>query len=548
MIVGSTEGPRTEKLVRAGESSWFRARGDTNLRESTLSYTLSVLRGIGALAGVLAVGTGFAATRFVATTGTDTGNTCANAASPCASIARCVSQMAAGDTCTVADGVYTDPVQAVASLTCTTAAPCTIKSTNRLGAVLVFTPAGPCCSTSVAAISVTGRNWVVDGFKVQANYQRMFVRGTGSTGLTFKNNRVEISPFYGDTALMTTGTSDLTIQNNWVHHFPGCVNDATACSSGGYTACDFVEDPAGASFLNSEFHVDQGTNVIFEGNDFGHMRNPTTLRNLTNLTIRKNRCVNATNHGCFFVNDARNVIVENNIGDVDSATSCTDGSEVLQSSLWDTYCAADVTIRNNTVVGRGVGWVQELIDQEPNAGASSSCGDSAAPNVCANGGCYQHMLVYNNIVYDGKRANGAYGLDLSGTAYTGTAPQFRADNNLYYATSGPCIANWQGTARCSMAAWQATDVDGDGVRDDVHGRYIAPQFVNYAGHDFKAASSAAPQVNTGVNSTLLPCPLDDFDGNARNDGLCDIGAHELGGGTPPTPPGTVQNLSRTDAH
>ena len=456
--------------------------------------------------------------------------------------------MAAGDTCTVADGVYTDPAQAVASLVCTTANPCTIKSTNRLGAVLVFTPAGPCCSTSVGAISVTGQNWIIDGFKVQANYERMFVRGTGSTGLTFRNNRVEISPYYGDSVIMTTGTSNVTIQDNWVHHFPGCVNDAFQCASGGYTACDFVEDPAGPSFLNSEIHIDGGSNILFERNDFGHMRNPTTFRNMTNLTIRKNICVNATNHGCFFVNDATNVLVENNVGDIDSSPTCTDGSEVLQSSLWDTYCAANVTIRNNTIVGRAVGWTQQLMDQEPNAGASSACGDTSGPNVCANGGCYQHFVVYNNLVYDGRTANGGYALDLSSTAYTGTVPRFRADGNMYYNVAGPCIGNWQGTARCSMTTWKATDVDSDGVAEDVNGKYAAPQFVSYTGHDFHAASSTAPQVNAGVNTSLLPCPGEDYDGNPRTDGLCDIGAFELGGGTPPNAPATVTNLTRTDRH
>ncbi len=467
-----------------------------------------------------------AATRYVATTGSDSSNNCSTSGSPCATISRCVSQMAAGDTCTVADGTYTDQAQASASFNCTSQAPCTIKSTNPLGAILVFTSSGP----ASYQILINGNNWVIDGFKVQENYQRGFVQDIGTTGLTFKNNRVEISPYYGESALYVTGTSNVTIQNNWVHHYPGCVNDAVRCASGGYDSCDFVEDPAGASFLDAEFNINGagGSNIVITGNDYGHMRNPMSVRNYTTVTYSRNKCTNATNHGCIEGDDLTGVVMENNIADIDTGPGCTDGSEVYQSSLWDSYCSANVIIRNNTSVGQGLGWAQQLVDLEPNHGAASACGDSAGPNVCANGGCFQSYSIYNNIVYDGANHSGWFGFT-GGTAggLSGTQPRYRTNYNDINDPSGPCIGAYSNSTYCSWSQWQAADIDGDGTPEDVNGINSVPQFVSYAGHDYHAVSAAAPQVNAGGNSGIYACPSVDYDGNPRNDGQCDIGAFEV---------------------
>jgi hypothetical protein len=171
--------------------------------------------------------------------------------------------------------------------------------------------------------------------------------------------------------------------------------------------------------------------------------------------------------------------------------------------------------------------MQELLDFEPNQGASSACSDGVGPETCTHGGCYQSHKIYNNITYDGQRWQGGYGMafGVSG-AWGGTEPRVRVDNNLSFDTSGPCIASGPGGTYCSFASWQAADLDGDGVTEDIHGMNVAPQFVSYSGHDYRAAAASAPQVNAGANTALLPCPADDFLGKSRSDGACDIGAHE----------------------
>ncbi len=48
-------------------------------------------------------------TRYVATTGSDTGNDCTDQLSPCATIAHAVSQAVNGDTLDLAAGTYNEP-------------------------------------------------------------------------------------------------------------------------------------------------------------------------------------------------------------------------------------------------------------------------------------------------------------------------------------------------------------------------------------------------------------------------------------------------------
>ncbi|MCZ7624561.1 MAG: DUF1565 domain-containing protein [Candidatus Methylomirabilis sp.] len=55
---------------------------------------------------LLVGGAAFAATRFVATSGNDSGNTCLSSDSPCKTITHALTQAVAGDTISVAAGTY----------------------------------------------------------------------------------------------------------------------------------------------------------------------------------------------------------------------------------------------------------------------------------------------------------------------------------------------------------------------------------------------------------------------------------------------------------
>src|SRR5271166_1085584 len=73
----------------------------------------------GAITALTAVSPAGAApsTRYVSTTGTNTGNNCLTASNPCATVSYAVSQAASGDTIQVAAGTYHDIVPIAPPLT-----------------------------------------------------------------------------------------------------------------------------------------------------------------------------------------------------------------------------------------------------------------------------------------------------------------------------------------------------------------------------------------------------------------------------------------------
>ncbi|HEX6851242.1 MAG TPA: choice-of-anchor Q domain-containing protein [Candidatus Polarisedimenticolaceae bacterium] len=398
---------------------------------------------------------------------------------------------------------------------------------------------------------ITGDNWVVDGFKVRMNASRRFTHATSNTGVTFQNNRVEVKPGAQEYAFIVQTASNVTVKGNWAHHYPHCINGGetyaagpwgdggTAPACGTHSRCDFDTTNSSDIFnISGNGTGAADSNLVFEENDFGHWQNPVRIRNFTNVTVRRNKCTNATNHGCWEMDDVLGAVIENNIADIDTGPGCSD--EILQSSLFDSYCFEDVVIRNNTVVGKGLGWQQQLAVLAPNPGADSRCNDGIAPEVADDGTEYDYFRVYNNIIYDGK-PSGSYGVGLStSNAAAEPSPCCHSDYNLIHRPSGGTVGSDGSTRYRTLAEWRSHG-------KDLNGTDAAPQFMNYSASDFRPLNVSAPQVNAGVNNASFPCPANDYFGNPRSDGRCDIGAIELqGGGTSDPSPGTVTNVNRTD--
>jgi hypothetical protein len=499
-----------------------------------------------------------AATYYASPTGS--GTTCSQAV-PC-SLAQCVANIAAsGDVCSVGNGVYTNPASMTASRSCGTGSlVCTIKATTSPTDITNSSTYGARIDLTSGTgdwLTVSGNNWVVDGFLVRMQAQRRFVKAIAATGFTFSNNRVEVKPGFGTEVLWTLGTDNVVVRKNWVHHYPGCINGgetygsgpwgagATAPACGSHSRCDFDTTNGDAFLFEGDGTTAATTGLTFEQNDYGHWQNPMRIHNFVNVTYSRNKCTNATNHGCVEADDVSGMMIENNIADIDTGTSCND--EILQSALFDTYCFSNVTMRNNTSVGHGIGWEQQLDSLEPNPGADRRCADGVLPEVGSDGTWYDTFRVYNNIVYDGKPSSGAAGIVLNtGQSNSSPSPCCFSDYNLIFLPSGGDVGIDGGTFYTTFAAWQAHG-------KDLNGRSVAPQFVSYCNtfgtagcHDYRAASATAPQVNAGMGTASLPCPSVDYDGNPRNDGACDIGAFEFQGGTSPTPPATVTGVTRTD--
>ena len=479
----------------------------------------------GIVAIVVAGGPAAAATFYASPTGTAAA---CQATKPC-SLKKCIAKVGPGDTCEAASGVYQDPPPLDASANCKPSAPCTLKSSTPLGAVLVVDSEGP------PLLSVFGNHWTVDGFLVRMNVQRMFTVVRSERGFAWSNNRVEVRPGVGGEVLLTDGTDDVTVTGNWVHHHPGCQNGGGAYGPcGRHSRCDFDTGNGDAFLFMGDGVKTPTSGLVFSRNDYGHWQNPLRVRNFAKVLYSRNRCTNATNHGCLEANDVQGLVMENNIADIDTGAGCED--EILQSALFDTYCFADVVLRNNTSVGHGIGWEQQLDCLAPNAGADKACTDGLAPEVGRDGTWYDYLRIYNNIIYDGKPTSGAAGIELNtGQASASPSPCCYSDYNLIHSPAGKKVGIDLGKPFATFAAWQA-------YGKDVHGVSTAPKFVDYCNtfgtkgcHDYRAASVSAPQVDAGVGTSELPCPADDFDGKPRSDGRCDIGAHEYlktGGSAP----------------
>jgi len=489
-----------------------------------------------------------------------------------------------GGTCSLGLGIHTNPALVLDGNCGTGAQRCILKATNMPGDITnsstYSTRLDNNTSATALLIAITGNNWTVSGFYIRNDAAALsgprLIYSTASTGTTISENRIEIRPGVRGESLWFNGTSNVTVDHNWMHTFPGCINagqsyvspwtgaTVTGDNCGGQNRCDFNTDSGSIILFNGEGV--SSSNLTFTRNDYGHWQNPMRIHNAWTIYYARNKCTNATNHGCLEADDVRGVVMENNIADIDIASNCAD--EILQSSLFDTYCFDDLVMRNNTSVGHGLGWEQQLDSLAPNAGADARCTDVngspgswvvVGPNVgncvpvqsetdpddvCQGGhDWYQHLRIYNNIVYNGKPSSGAAGIymNMSDRPAVETPPVSIANYNLINLPSGNRAGGDNEVSYVSFASWQA----GVGSQPhDVNGLGVAPVFRQYCNTIGSTScsnyrpplSGIAPQINAGVNTATLPCPTVDYDnqprGGASGNGACDIGAFEFQAGGP----------------
>lgn len=515
-----------------------------------------------------------AATRYVSTTGTDSG-ACPTGAR-CATVRYAISQMATdNDTVSVEAGTYyNQPSWSTSGRTCSTLCTVTAESGPKT-AIFIFddTTAGPNGSAGYSAQAAHSStwgtigvsHWKVDALELQNNTSALsfFTSTTATTDVEITRNYSFAAPLTPVTPLIiATGTSSMVVTGNTAWgHWPGCAS-GSACGSQGSDDCDFNETPLNG---NRIFSFDGTDSLTFQTNTFGYARNIVQLKNISTGGVwSRNRCINPNNHSCFEMYDIVGATIENNVVDRDDSntnptgTTCPAGltcscqDETAQGSLLDLYCGKNITIRNNTVIGHGLQTSGQSYADYYSTPSGGPCTGNGGPNLGDNH--FENIYNYNNLLYPDGGAGDCMEVNLTQLqGSSGSQPKMLFDYNFISHCPSGYIARTGGTTtgacpggNCiSWAQWQAADFDQNGTLHDIHGNPTVPAFVNYGGnmwngdvlstgHDYHPVNATAPQVGAGVTATTvegvaLDCPATDFDGTARTDGGCDVGAFEYYG-------------------
>jgi hypothetical protein len=199
-----------------------------------------------------------ATTYYVSQTGSDS-NAGISVSSPFGTIQKCVDVVAAGDTCTVADGTYTDTdgngvvvyIRGPENQNGTSSSPITLKSTNRHKAKIIISSIE---GTGNSGFSVSRSYWIIDGFDISGGNGVRGSEGTSlagvsmsATGTVVRNNKFHniadtACSFtkYGFAGVMVGPGSSNTLINNNLFHTIGRLNslDGTGCSYSVYSAAD----------------------------------------------------------------------------------------------------------------------------------------------------------------------------------------------------------------------------------------------------------------------------------------------------------------------
>ncbi len=354
-----------------------------------------------------------AATRYVATTGSDSGNSCTNADQPCRTIRRGISVMSGGDTLIIGDGTYTEAISDMPSGS--PGAYTTIRAANDWG-VLIDGSGFP--NDYRSGINVQSRSYVlIRGFRVRMNQS--------------SDNNGPISIPY---------SHHVKIQRCSGSHAPTSGN-ADTISIGPMSSYVLVEECFAFGGARYQFNVYQSDHVIVR-------RSVARLDHWTgNL-----QCAGFTNY------DSLNTVWQNNIVLDSDTDNCSgrlygafwnenktdyqpDTSQILQGNIIlnvDPYYAADL---DWGISGTRV--IEDMIIWGTSAGYYGDDGPGVAPSIRAT------RMTIGDIsgTYNGPNTGAAYGtgfsvygnLDntlthsvLSGMSSLGVADYTNSDYNVFF--------------------------------------------------------------------------------------------------------------------
>lgn len=253
---------------------------------------------------------------YVATTGSDAAD--GSSGTPFATVQKCTTVVAAGDTCNVADGTYTDTdangiVVYVNTTNGTSGSPITIKSTNQYGAKLTVSSAQNGLN---AGLYIAKDYYIIDGFEIS---------GGANSGTSAAHHGIAIAA--------ATGT---VIQNNKIHDIARTVCSTSVLGNTGIYQ-DFT--PVGTVIKNNliysvgRLRVGEsacGSSVAGDQNDHGYYDHGSTNTQIYNNVIYD------SNRGFpiqFYGGTVTNVKVYNNTISGHSSTGSPAGSIMLASTL-----------------------------------------------------------------------------------------------------------------------------------------------------------------------------------------------------------------------
>jgi hypothetical protein len=200
----------------------------------------------------IGVATIHAATYYVATTGSDSNNGTA-VGTPFRSIQKCINTVAPGDTCTVADGTYTDMdgnglvgYVSPSARQGTAALPITIKSTNKYGARIII-PSSSVPEGVHAGFYISQNYYIIDGFDISGGASPQLVSNntgivlSGGTGSIIRNNKLHdiartvcSNSNLGNSGIYLVGTTNATVDSNLFYTIGRLRNGENGCATTQY--------------------------------------------------------------------------------------------------------------------------------------------------------------------------------------------------------------------------------------------------------------------------------------------------------------------------
>jgi hypothetical protein len=394
--------------------------------------------GVCVLLVLLGANTAIATTYYVAPTGNDsTGD--GSSGNPWATPQKCVTQVAAGDTCTVGDGTYTDTdsngrtvlIASSNAASGTSSSPITLKSTNPNGAKIVVRTN---LNQSQAGIYVDRSWWIIDGFEIyddggtlqgmSASIHAVYIAYGANNVVrnnTFHNlgRSVCSESLYGNTGIYLVGASNVIIERNDFHTIGRKRNGEGGCSTS-----IFQQDHG--IYADATTNLTIRRNVIYDTNRGVPINVKAYTGTTTGLRVYHNTIAGKSPTGLpngmvALTNTFNDSIIKNNIFyDIPSyvfwwyttsVISPTSPGLVIQYNLSNT--TGSTLLNPNQLPSSGITYSNNILNTNPGF-TNVSCTQPG-------GGCGNTVFT----LATGSAAINA-GTPITGYAYNGSAPDIGA--------------------------------------------------------------------------------------------------------------------------